>query len=93
MLQRIDRGNIDVILLDLSLPDSQWYETFARVHTHAPDVPIIVLSGNRDELLAVKIVQAGAQFYLIKDEWGIGGIVRSIYYAIERQRTVHIFTN
>jgi DNA-binding response OmpR family regulator len=93
VLRRIDKGRIDVILLDLSLPDSQGYETFARVHTHVPDVPIIVLSGNRDELLAVKTVQAGAQDYLIKGEWDISGMVNSIYYAMERQRAVHIFTN
>ena len=55
-LKRLDNGNIDVILLDLSLPDSQGYETFARVHTYVPDTPVIVLSSKRDELLAVKMV-------------------------------------
>ncbi len=93
VLQRIDKGDIDVILLDLSLPDSQGFETFARVHTHLPDIPIIVLSGNRDELLAVKTVQAGAKDYLIKGEWDIGSMVHSIYYAMGRQKTISIFTN
>jgi len=87
-LERIEKGNIDVILLDLSLPDSQGYDTFAQVHLHTPNIPIVVLSGDNNESLAVKTVQAGAQDYLIKGEWSIGRTVRSIYYAIERQRTM-----
>lgn len=87
-LECIEKGNIDVILLDLSLPDSQGYDTFAQVHLHAPNIPIVVLSGDNNESLAVKTVQAGAQDYLIKGEWSIGRMVRSIYYAIERQRAM-----
>lgn len=87
-LECIENGDIDVILLDLSLPDSQGYDTFAQVHLHAPNIPIVVLSGDNNESLAVRTVQAGAQDYLIKGEWSIGRMVRSIYYAIERQRTM-----
>src|SRR5688572_6128629 len=48
-LKRLDQGGIDVVLVDLSLPDSHGLETFERVHAHAPKVPIIVLSGMSDE--------------------------------------------
>jgi diguanylate cyclase (GGDEF)-like protein len=87
-LECIEKGNIDVVLLDLSLPDSQGFETFAKAYACSPWVPIVVLSGNNDESQAVKTVQAGAQDYLIKGEMDINVMVRSMYYAIERHRTM-----
>jgi signal transduction histidine kinase len=77
---------IDVVLLDLTLPDSQGFETFTRVHTFSPDVAIVVLSGLDDEGLAVRAVQVGAQDYLVKGQVDGGTILRSMRYAIERQR-------
>jgi len=76
----------DVVLLDLTLPDSQGFETFTTVHTRAPDVAIVVLSGLNDETLAVRAVQEGAQDYLVKGQVDGGIILRSMRYAIERQR-------
>ena len=82
------RGGIDLVLLDLSLPDSQGLNTFARVHTEAPTVPIVVLSGLQDEGLAMEAVQKGAQDYLSKSFVMVEShfLVRSIRYAIERKR-------
>jgi two-component system, cell cycle response regulator len=77
---------IDVILLDLSLPDSFGLETIGRVQAKAPDMPIVVLTGHRDDTLSVTAVQAGAQDYLIKGEVEGNLLVRSLRYAIERQR-------
>ncbi len=85
----IKRGDVDVILLDLSLPDSQGYNTFVRAHVHASQIPIVVLSGNSDEVLAIKTIQAGAQDFLVKGELDAEVLVRSIYYAIERQKIVN----
>ncbi|MBW4641523.1 MAG: response regulator [Goleter apudmare HA4340-LM2] len=76
----------DVILLDLSLPDSQGLETFIKAHQQAPATPIIVLTGIDDENLALGAMQAGAQDYLVKGQVTGDLLVRSMRYAIERQR-------
>ena len=65
-LERLSRGGIDLVLLDLSLPDSPMPDTFQRVHACAPEVPIIVMSGLDDEKFAIQTVQEGAQDYLVK---------------------------
>ncbi|HBA09464.1 MAG TPA: two-component system response regulator, partial [Methylotenera mobilis] len=56
----------DIILLDLSLPDSQGSGTFWRLHEVVSDVPIVVMTGHDDEVLANELAQAGAQDYLVK---------------------------
>ena len=85
-LASLEATEVDVVLLDLGLPDSRGAETFTAAHDQAPDVPIIVLTGMGDEELAVQMVQRGAQDYLVKGEVGGRELVRSIRYAIERQR-------
>jgi PAS domain S-box-containing protein len=76
----------DVVLLDLSLPDSHGFETFVRLHDAAPEIPIVVLSGRAEEELALKAVHSGAQDYLVKGRIGEDVLPRSIRYAIERQQ-------
>jgi len=83
---RLGGGAIDVVLLDLGLPDSRGYETFARVHALAPRLPIIVLTGLGDEAVARKTMQAGAQDYLVKGEVDGNVLARAIRYAIERKQ-------
>lgn len=85
-LARLTHEGADVVLLDLTLPDSQGLETFSRLRAHAPDVAIVVLSGLDDETLAVRAVHEGAQDYLVKGRVDGGAILRSMRYAIERQR-------
>ena len=85
-IERCEEGAFDVVLLDLTLPDSKGLETFFAVHAHAGGVPIVVLTGYNDEATAVKAVQAGAQDYLVKGEVNDHVLVRSIRYAIERSR-------
>ncbi len=85
-LKRLAEGGADVVLLDLSLPDSQGLETFARVHAQAPEVPIVVLTGLNDEMPAIKAVQDGAQDYLIKGQVNGTLLLRTLNYAIERQQ-------
>lgn len=80
------RGGIDVILLDLSLPDSMGFESFARARAALPRVPIVVFSGAADKTLALRTVQEGAQDYLLKGEVSGTLLVRSIRYAVERHR-------
>jgi sigma-B regulation protein RsbU (phosphoserine phosphatase) len=74
-----------VVLLDLNLPDSRGAETFRRVMEHAPNVPVVVLSGQDDEALAIKAVHQGVQDYLIKGNISSKHLERAIRYAVERQ--------
>ncbi|NET31998.1 MAG: response regulator [Cyanothece sp. SIO1E1] len=83
--QRLAQVSFDVILLDLSLPDSQGLETLSTLHPQIPNLPIVVLTGTTDEELAVQAVQQGAQDYLIKGQVQPQWLIRSIRYAIERQ--------
>lgn len=85
-LARLSRGGVQVVLLDLSLPDSQGLETCIRAQDHAPDVPVVVLTGLDDERLALQAVQAGAQDYLIKGQIDSELLARAVRYAIERAR-------
>ena len=74
-----------LVLLDLSLPDSQGIDTFVQVQPHAPDIPVVVLTGNIDEEISSQAMRAGAQDYLVKGEIDGRLLARSIRYAIERQ--------
>lgn len=77
---------LDVVLLDLSLPDSFGWDTFTTVRHRAPDVPVILLTGVQDEELGARAVHAGAQDYLVKGGLSTALLCRSIRYAIERRR-------
>jgi len=83
-IQRLSAGGVDVIMSDLSLPDSQGIETFELLHKAALQTPIIVLSGLDDETLAVETVKRGAQDYLVKGRADTHLLVRSIRYALKR---------
>jgi len=80
------RANFDVVLLDLTLPDSAGGETYRRLRAAAPTLPIIILSAHDDEELAVRLVQEGAQDYFLKGAGDIHLLPRAIRYAIERHR-------
>ena len=85
-LERLAAGGIDVVLLDLGLPDSLGFSTFTRVHVQAPKVPILLLTGLEDEALGVKAIREGAQDYLVKGQVSGSLLTRAIRYAIERKR-------
>lgn len=85
-LARCASDSFDVVLLDLTLPDSRGLETFLALHAHVGDIPIVVLSGYDDEMTAMKAVQAGAEDYLVKGQVNDHLLVRSIRYAIERSK-------
>jgi sigma-B regulation protein RsbU (phosphoserine phosphatase) len=74
-----------IVLLDLNLPDSHGEETFRRLMEHAPNVPVVVLSGKDDELLAMKAVHHGVQDYLVKSNISGKSLERAMRYAAERQ--------
>ena len=85
-LKRLAKGGIDLILLDLSLPDSEGLVTLNKVYSRAPEVAIVVLTNLYDEDLAVAVLQEGAYDYLIKSEVDSKLLARSINYVIMRQR-------
>jgi signal transduction histidine kinase len=84
-LASITRETPSVVLLDLNLPDSHGAETFRRIIDHAPNAPIVVLSGQDDEVLAMKAVHHGVQDYLVKGNISSKQLERAIRYAVERQ--------
>lgn len=82
----LGRGRFDVVLLDLSLPDTHGLSTVTQVLATSPGVPVVVLSGHDDHPLALQALQHGAQDYLVKGTGGADFLARSILYAIERKR-------
>jgi len=85
-IERLAVADVDVMLLDLGLPDSQGLETFTRLRNAAPGVAIIVLTGDSDAELAVRAVEQGAQDFLVKDRVGAAQLARAIAYALARKQ-------
>src|SRR5580704_4493782 len=75
---------VDIILLDLGLPDAQGLETVRRIRAAAPRVPLVVFTVSDDELLAAQALQVGAQDYLIKGQIDTRGLLRAMRHAVER---------
>ena len=86
-LTRMTEDKVDVVLLDLSLPDSHGLETLDKIQAQAPDLPIIVLTHLDDEVMAVQAMRKGAQYYLVKGRSDGLLLVRAIRYAIERKQS------
>jgi len=85
-LERLAQGGIDLVLLDLSLPDSHGLDTLATVNARAPSVPVVVLTGRDDAELATQALRLGAQDYLVKGQTDSNLLERSLRYAVERHR-------
>ena len=85
-LKSLSNNDYDLILLDLSLPDSDGLETFRKVYNQVTVIPVIVLTGHNDENTGVTAMRTGAQDYLIKGEIDGKLLIRAIRYAIERAR-------
>lgn len=84
--QKLREASYDVVLLDLSLPDSHGLETVESLRREVGTVPIVVLSGMDNEQMALRALQSGAQDYLVKGRADGNLIKRSILYALERHR-------
>src|ERR1700744_4061072 len=82
----LDGGNIDCVLLDLQLPDSAGKETFEKLVSRYPDVPIIVMTHNKDRELAVSMIQLGAADYILKSYTDEEELFRRIVFAVEKHR-------
>jgi DNA-binding NarL/FixJ family response regulator len=87
----LEYGGIDCAVLDLQLPDSAGRETFTKLINRFPDVPIIVMTNNKDRALAIEMIQEGAADYILKNFTDEEDIFRRIVFAIEKhQRTVRM---
>jgi two-component system cell cycle sensor histidine kinase/response regulator CckA len=84
--EQLRTGTFDLILLDLSLPDSYGVDTFVKVRNQTPDVPIIVLSGLDNKSLTTRIMQAGAQDYLIKGQIDAHMLAHAIRHTTENEK-------
>jgi two-component system, sensor histidine kinase and response regulator len=84
-IERLGRGGIDVVLLDLGLPDSQIEDTLPRIVETGVDVPVIILTLLNDLEIAIKAIQQGAQDYLLKSDLNGELLIRVIRSAIERK--------
>ncbi len=83
--QQLAQRVVDIIVLDLGLPDAQGLEAVKRAHAAAPSVPLVVLTGLDDEAQAAQALQQGAQEHLIKGQIDARGLFRAMRYAIERK--------
>jgi signal transduction histidine kinase len=86
-LERLALGDIDAVLLDLSLPDSQGIETFNHVHAYAPQVPIVVLTGLKDDVLAAETLRAGGQDFLNKGAMNLCMLNQTLRHAMDRKHS------
>ena len=82
----LEQGGVDIVLLDMGLPDGHGLDTVRRAHAAAPTVPVIVLTGLDDETLAAEAMKEGAQDYLIKGQIENRALPRALRHAIERHR-------
>jgi signal transduction histidine kinase len=80
------KGGMDIVLLDLGLPDGHGLDTVRRAHAVAPEIPLIVLTGLEDEALVAEAMKEGAQDYLIKGQIENRALPRALRHSIERRR-------
>jgi len=85
MIQSLE---IDIILLDLTLPDSFGINTFIHLKPAVQKVPVIILTGLADTCLALEAIKEGAQDYLVKGEFNENLMAKSIQYSLERKRNL-----
>lgn len=85
-LDRLAEGAVDVVLLDLGLPDSCGVETFLAIRAQAAGAPVIVLSGGEGESLALQMIQEGAEDYLVKSSCTAELLVKTLRYAVVRHK-------
>ncbi|MEO5712908.1 MAG: SpoIIE family protein phosphatase [Luteolibacter sp.] len=87
-MERLRGGGIDVVLLDLALPDCRGIESFERLNEAFRELPVVVLSGNEDEEIALQTVRMGAQDYLMKGQLDPDNLGRVVSYAYERKQAL-----
>ena len=85
-LKYLDKNKVNVILLDLGLPDSRELATFDKIYKKAPEIPIVILTALDEEEISIEAIKRRAQDYIFKSDVSPNMLVHSIRYAIERNR-------
>lgn len=84
--EKISKIELDLVLLDLSLPDGYKLEGVKRICTMYPNIPVIVLTGLKDDQISIDAIKIGAQDYMVKDQIDEYILAKAIRYAIERKK-------
>lgn len=87
-LQQLAETEVDVVLLDLSLPDSKGLETLSKLRAQAPDVPVVVITSLDDEEVTLRAAREGAQDYVVKGSLNPQSLARCVRFAVERHKTL-----
>ena len=77
---------VDLVLLDLSLPDSTGLDTFYQVHAQAPGTPVVILTGDDDDAQAIEALRTGAEDYLAKKDADSVALIRTMRHAVQRRQ-------
>ena len=88
-LNRLRTSSFDVVVLDLSLPDSNGIDTLVAVRNECPDTPVVVLGDDDDPSIGMQVVSEGAQDYVTKATWNPASLPRILRFGIERHKTGH----
>ncbi|KAA3636780.1 MAG: response regulator [Bacteroidetes bacterium] len=83
-IELIEEKPVDLVLLDLSLDDTAGFNTLTSYLDKVEDIPVIVLTGNRNEAVGIRSVSAGAQDFLVKGEFNEARLINAIKYSIQR---------
>ncbi len=89
-MERLERGGIEIVLLDLNLPDSQGLETLVKLHAKFPDVPVVVLTGEYEEAIGVTALEIGAQDYQVKQQLDVPLLARVLRYLGVASQRAHL---
>jgi DNA-binding NtrC family response regulator len=85
-IEQILAGDVDIVFLDLSLPDSQGLDTLRRILAQDSGIPVVVLTGTVDRAVARQAIKLGAQDYLVKGRVDEPGMIRAVRYALEARQ-------
>jgi signal transduction histidine kinase/CheY-like chemotaxis protein len=85
-IEMYQAGTYDIVLADLTLPDSQGFETIERITQNVTDTPVVLITGLVNEELTLNVIRYGVQDYLVKGEFNNALLIRTLHYAIERYR-------
>ncbi len=87
---QIDEPYFDCVILDLQLPDSTGRDTFRALHDKYPELPIVVVSHNKDQKLALDLIQEGAQDFILKNYTHTAEVFRRVLFAVQRKQGVNL---
>ncbi len=87
-IERLKKKDIDIVLLDLSLPDSFGLDGFKEISANYPEIPVVILTGLSNSESALEAIRVGAQDYLVKGDYDPALLFKTINYAIERNKMI-----